>query len=53
MAFEEVELRHQLAQVEARLAAAEAELERLAGHPLHGPRAWVSRRLRGIHRGRT
>jgi len=48
MAFEEIELRHQLAHVEARLAAAEAELERLIDHPLRGPRAWLSRRLRRI-----
>lgn len=51
MAFEEVELRHELEQVRARLTAAEAELERLVGHPLRGPRAWLRRQLRGA-RGR-
>ncbi len=53
MAFEEVELRHQLTEVEARLAAAQAELERLVDHPLRGPRAWLIRRLRRILGGRA
>jgi O-methyltransferase len=54
MAFEEIELRHELAQVGERLAAAEAELERMARHPLRGPRAWArrcARRLVRIARG--
>jgi O-methyltransferase len=51
MAFEEVELRYQLGEMQARLAAAEAELERLTAHPLRGPRAWLGRRLRRARRG--
>jgi len=52
MAFEEVELRHELAQMEARLAGVQAELERLVDHPLRAPRAWLARRLRRIAGGR-
>ena len=52
MAYEEIELRHELAEVTARLAAAEAELERLANHPLGGLRPWLGRRLRRTLRGR-
>jgi len=44
-AIEEVELRHELSELRGRLAAADAEIERLAGSPLSGPRAWLRRRL--------
>ncbi len=44
-AIEEVELRHELSEVRGRLAAAEAEVDRLLGSPLYGPRAWLRRRL--------
>lgn len=44
-AIEEIDLRHELAQVRDRLAAAEAEVERLGASPLVGPRAWLERRL--------
>jgi hypothetical protein len=45
-AIEEVELRHELEQVRARLAAAEAEIARLSGSPLGRPLAWLRRGLR-------
>jgi O-methyltransferase len=44
-AIEEVELRHELRQLRERLAAAEAEVSRLTGSPISGPRAWLRRRL--------
>jgi hypothetical protein len=44
-AIEEVELQHELAVLQARLAATEAEIERLVGSPLHAPRRWLGRRL--------
>ncbi len=44
-AIEEVELRHQLTELQQRLAAADAEVQRLSGSPLAGPRTWVRRRL--------
>jgi O-methyltransferase len=50
MAFEEVELRGELEQLSARLAAAEAEVRRLVEHPLRGPRAWAARRAAAIGR---
>jgi hypothetical protein len=53
MAFEEVELRHELVELAARLAAAEAELAALVDHPLRRLPAWVRRRLQRILRGRA
>lgn len=50
--IEEVELRHELSQLWGRLAAAEADIERLSGSPLAGPRAWMRRRLGPSLRGR-
>jgi O-methyltransferase len=48
-AIEEVELRHELEQVRGRLAAAEADVERLRASPLVGPSEWLRRRLgRGL-----
>jgi O-methyltransferase len=44
-AIEEVELRYELEQVRSRLAAAEAEVQRLCASPINGPRAWLRRRL--------
>jgi hypothetical protein len=44
-AIEEVELRHELEQLHGRLAAAEAEVQRLSRSPLSGPGAWLRRRL--------
>jgi hypothetical protein len=52
-AIEEAELRHELDRVRARLAAAEAEIERLVGSPLGGPRAWLRRRLGAAARSRA
>ena len=52
-AIEEVELRHQLVGVRERLAAAEAEIERLTGSPLRGPRAWLRRRRSAAARSRV
>jgi hypothetical protein len=51
--IEEVELRHELEQVRARLAAAEGQVERLISSPLHGPRAWLRHRARQMQRGRA
>jgi O-methyltransferase len=52
-AIEEVELRHELSGLRRRLAVAEAEVERLAGSPPIGPRAWMRRRLRRALGART
>jgi hypothetical protein len=52
-AIEEVELRHELEQVRARLAAAEDQIERLISSPLRGPRAWLRHRARRMQRGRA
>jgi O-methyltransferase len=52
-AIEEVELRHELEQVRARLAAAEGQIERLISSPLRGPRAWLRRRARRTLRDRA
>ncbi len=45
-AIEEVELGEEVARLAQRLAAAEAEVQRLTGSPLRGPKAWLGRRLR-------
>ena len=50
-AIEEVELRHELEQIRARLAAAEGQIERLTSSPLNGPRAWLQYRARRMRRG--
>jgi hypothetical protein len=52
-AIEEVELRHELAELQRRLASAEAELERLAGSPLSGFKAWMRRRFARAPRSRA
>jgi O-methyltransferase len=44
-AIEEVELRHQLTELQNRLAQAEAEVGRLSGSPIAGPRRGLGRRL--------
>ncbi len=44
---EEVQLAGELASVRERLAAAEAEIERLTGAPWRGPRAWLRRQRQG------
>jgi len=51
-AIEEVELRHELAQLRGRLAEAEAAVERLSGSPFEGPRAWLARRVKPALQGR-
>jgi hypothetical protein len=50
-AIEEVELRHELEQMRARLAAADVQIERFVSSPLRGPRVWLRRRARRILRG--
>jgi O-methyltransferase len=52
-AIEEVELRHELERVRARLAAAEGQIERLISSPLRGPGAWLRLRSRRMLRGRA
>jgi hypothetical protein len=52
-AIEEVELRHELSALRERLAAAEAEVQRLAGSPLSGPRTWLRDVLARRARGRS
>jgi hypothetical protein len=52
-AIEEVELRHELSAVLERLASAEAEVQRLAGSPLSGPRVWLQHVLARRARGRS
>jgi O-methyltransferase len=52
-ATEEVALRHELAELRRRLAAAEHEMQRLAGSPLTGLRAWLGARLRAGARRRA
>lgn len=49
-AIEEVELRHELAELGLRLAAAEAEIERLTAYPLRGAKIWMGRALRRVLR---
>jgi O-methyltransferase len=44
----EGELKREHEQLRERLAAAEAEVERLRGSPLGGPRAWLGARLRRL-----
>jgi O-methyltransferase len=44
-AIEEVELAEETAGLRARLAAAEAEVDRLSGSPWQGPKAWLRRGL--------
>jgi O-methyltransferase len=48
----ELELEDEAAALQARLAAAEAEVERLRGSPVAGPKAWLGQRLRAA-RGPT
>ena len=43
--IQEVEVRHELEQVRGRLAAAEAEVQRLCESPLRASRVWLRRRL--------
>jgi O-methyltransferase len=45
-AIQEYELRHQLEDVQRRLAAAEAELEWVKEKPWRGPRRWLGRKVR-------
>jgi hypothetical protein len=45
-AAEEVALRHEFSELRAQLAAAQQEIAALRSHPLRGPRAWASGRLR-------
>jgi O-methyltransferase len=49
-AVEEMELRHQVAELQVRLAAAEREIDELRSHPLRAARAWGGRHRPG--RGR-
>ena len=51
--IEEVQVRHELAELRTRLAAAEAEVQRLTGSPLIGPQVWLRRRLGRALRGRA
>jgi hypothetical protein len=52
-AIEEVELRHELSELRARLATAEAELQRLSAASPDGLRASIRRRLGELLRGRS
>jgi O-methyltransferase len=52
-AAEEMALRHELAQITERLAAAQREIAQLTGSPLRGPRAWVRGRLPAGWRSRV
>jgi O-methyltransferase len=47
----ELELNRELEDAQKRLAGVEAELTRLRGSPLAGPRAWARQRLRGPRSG--
>jgi hypothetical protein len=52
-AIEEVELRHELSELRGRLAAAEAEVERLSAGSRSDLRVSIRRRLRELFRGRS
>jgi hypothetical protein len=51
-AIEEVELRHELEQMRARLTAAEGQIQRLISSPVRGPMAWLRHRARRMQRRR-
>lgn len=52
-AIEEVELREECERLRSRLAAAEAEIERLSSSPLPGPAAWLRKRIGATRSGAT
>lgn len=51
--IEEVALAEEVERLRERLAAAEAEVRRLASSPLEGPRAWLRQRGRAAKRGNS
>jgi O-methyltransferase len=51
--IEELEARHELAELRSRLSATEAEVKRLTSSPLAGPRVWMRRALGQALRGRA